>query len=88
MNLYGEIVEYGLKSLFWKPTPEIVQQVFTLVENGNLDELKRVTKAIPPKDLASMKQRGIQYSPLIKAVDSERRDIVRWLITEKGANVN
>ena len=30
----------------------------------------------------------MQYSPLIKAVDSERRDIVRWLITEKGAPVN
>ena len=54
MDLYREIEKYGLKSLLQKPNPELVQQVFTLVESGNLDELKRVTKAIPPKDLISM----------------------------------
>ena len=88
MDLYREVEKYGLKSILLKPDPEIVRRVFSLVEAGDLDELKRVTKSIPPRDLVQMTQRGMQFSLLIKAVDSERRDIVRWLITEKGAPVN
>ena len=59
MDLYREVEKYGLKSILLKPDPEIVQRVFSLVEAGDLDELKRVTKSIPPRDLVQMTQRGL-----------------------------
>ena len=58
-----------------------------MVEAGDLDGLKRLTRNIPPTDLVKMSITG-QYTPLIFAIDKERRDIVRWLVEEKHADVN
>lgn len=88
MDLFQQVSDYGVMALLLKPDPEIVRRVFALVEKGDLDELKRVTRKIPPADLIEMKQSGMEYSLLIKAVDSERRDIVRWLLEEIHAPVN
>ena len=58
-----------------------------MVEVGDLDALKSLTKTIPPQDLVEMVKPG-QSALLNFAVDKDRRDIVRWLIEEKKADVN
>ena len=65
----------------------MVQQVFNLIEIGELDELKKLTKTIPPASLINMRMAGSQ-TVLIYSVDKEKRDIMRWLIEEKHADVN
>ena len=76
-----------MKSLILKPSRSIVDQVFSLTEVGDLDELKQLTRTIPPQNLVEMSSPG-RRSILIFAVDCERRDIVRWLVQEKKADVN
>ena len=58
-----------------------------MIEVGELDELKKLTKTIPPASLVSMRMTGSQ-TVLIYSVDKEKRDIMRWLIEEKHADVN
>lgn len=58
-----------------------------MIEAGDLEGLRKLTKTIPPKDLVEMTMTGKQ-TVLIFAVDKERRDIVRWLVEEKSADVN
>ena len=79
LSLFLDIQQYGVKSLILKPSKSIVDQVFTLTEAGDLDGLKQLTRTIPPRDLVEMSAPG-RRSILIFAVDSERRDIVRWLV--------
>ena len=57
-----------------------------MIAEGELAELKKLTKSIPPSSLVNMKHSG-GYTPLIYAIDKERRDVVLWLI-EIGADVN
>lgn len=59
-----------------------------MIEANDLDGLKHLTKNIPPSDLVKMTINGQMYTPLIFAIDKERRDIVRWLVEEKHADVN
>jgi len=65
----------------------VIDQAFTMIDAGDLDGLKTLTRNIPPKDLVNMRKSGL-YSILIYAVDKERRDIVKWLVDEKKADVN
>ena len=58
-----------------------------MIEIGDLEALKKLTKAILPGDLVEMRRAG-QSNVLIYAVDKDRRDIVRWLVEEKKADVN
>lgn len=58
-----------------------------MIDAGDLDGLKTLTKNIPPTDLVNMRKSGL-YSILIYAVDKERRDIVKWLVEDKKADVN
>ena len=58
-----------------------------MISDGNLEQLKKVTKTIPHEQIVKMKQHVKGQSLLIHAVCKERRDIVLWLL-EIGANVN
>ena len=58
-----------------------------MIEADDLIGLKNLTKNIPPADLVKMTISG-QYTPIIFAIDKERRDIVKWLVEEKHADVN
>ena len=87
MLLFSEIQKYGLLAIVLKPGQSVIDQVFTMIDAGDLDGLKTLTRNIPPKDLVNMKKSGL-YSILIYAVDKERRDIVKWLVDEKKADVN
>lgn len=58
-----------------------------MIEVNDLDGLRALTKNIPPKDLVEMSLPGLK-TILIYAVDREKRDIIRWLVEEKGADVN
>mmetsp|Transcript_28915 Transcript_28915/g.35748 ORF Transcript_28915/g.35748 Transcript_28915/m.35748 type:complete len:209 (+) Transcript_28915:12-638(+) len=87
LSLFGEVQRYGVRAMVFKPGDDVVRQVFRLVEQGDLEALKALTKDIPPKNLVEMTN-SARYTLLIYAVDCERREIVRWLIEEKGAKVN
>ena len=65
-----------------------MREVFKLIESGDLVGLKTLTKDMPPADLVKMQVTGQLYTPLIQAVNYDRHEIVRWLVDEKGANVN
>ena len=58
-----------------------------MIQAGDLDGLKQLTRTIPPANLINMRMTGSQ-TVLIYAVDKERRDIIRWLVEEKHADVN
>ena len=58
-----------------------------MVQVGDLDGIKKLTKNMDARDVVSMRRPG-RKSILIFAIDSERLDIVKWLIQEKGADVN
>ena len=87
VSLFNTLHRYGIKAVIFKPSDLLVRQVFSMIEQGDLTGLKALTKDVPPKNLVEMNLHG-QQSVLIYAVEKERRDIVRWLIEEKGADVN
>ena len=56
MRKISDIQKYGLKALFMVPNSTIVAQIYDLITEGSLEELKRLTKNIPPVQLVKMKQ--------------------------------
>ena len=48
MVILGDIQKYGLKAMFILPDEEQVNQVFELIDTGNLPGLKKMAKEIPP----------------------------------------
>lgn len=57
--LFMEIREYGVKALILRPGDTVINQVFTMIEAGDLDGLKMLTKKMPPSDLVSMRRMGL-----------------------------
>jgi len=52
--LGSKVHKYGVKPLIFKPDLDRVQNIYALVESGNLEGLKQATKNILPSDLHSM----------------------------------
>ena len=51
LSLYGDIQKYGLPAVILRPDQGVVQTVFTMIQAGDLDGLKSLTKKMPPKNL-------------------------------------
>lgn len=85
--IFLDVQKFGLTGLFLKPSKTDQQLIFHCIESGNLENLKTLSNKIPPHILVNMRQPG-SYTPLIFAIDYDRRDIVLWLCDEKGADVN
>ena len=47
MRKLSDVQKYGLKALFMVPNQNIVAQVYDLIDDGNLEQLKKLTKNIP-----------------------------------------
>ena len=73
--------------MFILPSAEKIEMIFYQIEEGNLGELKKMAKAIPPQQFVNFVDKTGNINPLIYAIDRERREIVLWLI-EIGADVN
>ena len=86
MSVYNDVSKYGLKRILLLPVSHEVRVLEDLIQHGDLDAIKRIVKAFPPKHFVSMSM-SQGYTPLILAVDSCHRDIVRFIL-ECGADVN
>ena len=50
-----------------------------MIQAGDLEGLKKLTKNMESSDIASMTKAGSK-SVLVYAIQYERRDIIRWLV--------
>ena len=80
-----KIKEFGMKETFTKD-PRKANNVFRFIKDGNLEELKRVAKAMDKRDFLSLKPYG-GYTMLIFAATYGHLDILKYLV-ELGADVN
>ena len=87
MNIFTEVQKYGVKALLFKPSQSVVDEVFNMIRTGDLENLKKVSKTMPPKDFIAMDKLG-SGSTLIFAADCERIEIVKWMVEELQADVN
>ena len=55
MRKLSDVQKYGLKALFMVPNQTIVAQVYDLITEGNLEQLKKLTKNIPHEQIVKMK---------------------------------
>ena len=58
LALYMEISEYGFKALILKPNRDKAEQVYNMIEAGDLDGLKTLTRKITPENLVGMSVPG------------------------------
>ena len=52
--IISDIQKYGVRAMLILPTSSQVETIFRLIEQGNLDELKKQTKSVPPAQLVKM----------------------------------
>ena len=65
--------------MIFSPEQEIVDRVYNMIQAGDLEGLKKLTKNMESSDIASMTKAGSK-SVLVYAIQYERRDIIRWLV--------
>ena len=65
--------------MIFSPEQEIVDQVYNMIQAGDLEGLKKLTKNMESSDIANMTKAGSK-SVLVYAIQYERRDIIRWLV--------
>lgn len=66
--------------MFIRTSPDQIEKIFHLIEEGNLTELKRIVEIIPEQQFVKLTNKTGHFNPLIYAIDKEKRDIVLWLI--------